>query len=117
MANLSAVHTGGSWTNDALTDTVQAFSGEGQIKRILFKSASVTIGTLADGAGTTQSVSVPGAALGDVVLVGINADAVDVLITAYVQAANTVEIRAQNESTAGRAIGAVTANILVFDVT
>lgn len=53
---------------------------------------------IADGAGTTFVVTVPGAAVGDFVETAWVADYLDVTVTAYVQAANTVEIRVQNES-------------------
>lgn len=55
-------------------------------------------GSLADGAGETLSISVPGAAIGDVVMVSLGVDISDQTLTAYVQAANTVEVRLQNES-------------------
>lgn len=55
-------------------------------------------GNLADGAGETKSVTVTGAALGDIVLVGPPYDMQDMLYCGYVQAADTVEIRIQNES-------------------
>lgn len=57
-------------------------------------------GNLADGAGeTSAAITVTGAALGDFVLVSAPYDLQDCIVTGYVQAANTVEIRLQNEST------------------
>ena len=54
--------------------------------------------SLIDAAGATSAgVSVPGAALGDFVLVAAPYDLQDITVTAYVQAANTVEVRVQNE--------------------
>ena len=53
---------------------------------------------LVDGAGETKSLTVTGAALGDFVLVSAPYDLQDMTVTGYVQAANTVEIRLQNES-------------------
>jgi len=56
-------------------------------------------GSLVDGAGeTSASITVTGAALGDFVMIAAPYDAQDLTITGYVQAANTVEIRIQNES-------------------
>ena len=55
-------------------------------------------GSLADGAGETLSISVPGAAIGDTVMVSAGVDISDMTLTAYVQAADTVEVRLQNES-------------------
>ncbi len=60
-------------------------------------------GNLADGAGETSgAITVAGAALGDFVLVSAPYDLQDCIATGYVQAADTVEIRLQNESTAVR---------------
>lgn len=68
----------------------------------LIAIASVTWdpASLADGAGETKSITVAGAALGDVVLVAPPYDMQDFVFSGYVQAADTVEIRIQNESTA-----------------
>lgn len=55
-------------------------------------------GSLADGAGETKVIGVTGAALGDFVMVSAPYDLQDMTVTAYVQAADTVEIRLQNES-------------------
>jgi hypothetical protein len=66
------------------------------------RHASVTWdpANLVDGAGETKSLTVAGAALGDLVLVAPPYDMQDFIFCGYVQAANTVEIRIQNESTA-----------------
>ena len=53
---------------------------------------------LADGAGETTSQTVTGAALGDIVLVSAPYDLEDLIVTCYVQSANTVEARLQNEN-------------------
>ena len=55
-------------------------------------------GSLADGAGETKSITATGAALGDYVMVSAPYDLQDMTVSAYVQAADTVEIRLQNES-------------------
>jgi parallel beta-helix repeat protein len=55
--------------------------------------------SLADGAGETRSVTVTGAALGDFAIVAAPYDLSHCTVTAFVQAANTVFIRLQNEST------------------
>jgi len=64
-------------------------------------TATVDPASLADGAGATTAVTVTGAALGDFVLVAAPYDLVDMTVSAYVQAANAVEIRVQNESGSG----------------
>ena len=67
---------------------------------VLFGSATVDVASLADGAGATSSgITVTGAALGDFVLFSHGVDLAGISATAYVQAADTVEVRFQNEST------------------
>jgi len=62
-------------------------------------SATLNAGSLADGAGETDTVAVPGVALGDMVLAcSFAVDLVGLSVTAYVSAANVVSIRVQNES-------------------
>jgi len=79
---------------------------------VLHKTASHTT-NLADGAGATVSVSVPGAALGDFVLVAPASDGLDLIYTGYVSAADTVEVRVQNES-GGAVNDDITINIMVL---
>lgn len=65
-------------------------------------TATVDPADLADGVGETiAAVSVSGAALGDYVVVAAPYDLQDLIVTAYVQAANVVEIRIQNENAGG----------------
>ena len=56
-------------------------------------------GDLADGAGETSSgQTVTGAVFGDYVMVSAPYDLQDLICTGYVQAADTVEVRIQNEN-------------------
>lgn len=68
--------------------------------KVLNGSATKDPSSLVDGAGETLSFTVTGAALGDYVMVAAPYDLVDVSVTGYVSAADTVEVRIQNESTA-----------------
>lgn len=68
------------------------------LEKTLYKEETINPSSLADGAGATVSVTVPGAVLGDFVMVSAPYDLQDVTVTGYVQAADTVEIRIQNES-------------------
>lgn len=61
-------------------------------------TATIDPVSLADAAGATNAVTVTGAALGDFILVAAPYDLVDLTVTAYVAAADSVEIRIQNES-------------------
>ena len=91
---------------EAVTTTTAEFrfmttTNTGTMPAMLTGSAAIDPGTIADGAGVTGAgITVTGAAMGDVVLIGAPYDVEDVTMTAWVQAANTVEIRWQNESTA-----------------
>jgi len=56
-------------------------------------------GSLVDGAGETDDVTVPGVALGDMVIgASLGVDLVGLTVTGYVSAANTIKFRIQNES-------------------
>lgn len=70
--------------------------------------------SLADGVGGTDTVAVPGVDLGDIVIgFSCGVDLVDTTVTAYVQAANAVEIRIQNESGAAPDLGSATWKMLI----
>jgi hypothetical protein len=70
--------------------------------------------SLADGAGVTTTVTVSGAAVGDLVVASYAGDLVGVLLTAYVSAANTVSVRFQNETTGTLDLGSATLRARVF---
>ena len=53
---------------------------------------------LVDGAGTTTTVTVTGAALGDLAFAAFSLDTQGITVTAWVSAVNTVSVRFQNES-------------------
>jgi hypothetical protein len=80
-------------------------SGDGA-KNVLFSgvlNATFTWdpASLVDATGATSSaVTVTGAAFGDFVMVAAPYDLQDMTVTAYVSAANTVEVRIQNEGAA-----------------
>lgn len=81
---------------------------------VLTASATVDMADTADGAGVTTSITVPGAALGDFVLASFGVDLVDTTVTAYVQAADTVEVRFQNESGSSVNLASTTMRVMVF---
>lgn len=61
--------------------------------------ATLDAGSLVDGAGETDDVTVSGVALGDMVIgASLGVDLVGLTVTGYVSAANTVKFRIQNES-------------------
>ena len=63
--------------------------------------ATLDAGSLVNGAGETDDVTVAGVALGDMVIgASLGVDLVGLTVTGYVSAANTVKFRIQNESEA-----------------
>lgn len=78
-------------------------------------TATIDPANLADGAGATfAAITVTGAAVGDAVIVYPPYDMEDTLYVGYVQAANTVEIRHQNESTGARDLASGTWEVAVI---
>ena len=62
-------------------------------------TATLNASSLADNVGETNTITVPGVKLGDIVMnVSMGVDVSGISITPYVSAANTVSIRFQNES-------------------
>ncbi len=100
-----------------LENLIDTLTCGGKLKGTIYKEVTIDVASLADGAGSTSAVTVRGAALGDLVLVSASVDLLDVTVTAYVQAANLVEIRFQNEAAATRDIASATYRILVLDMT
>lgn len=64
----------------------------------LVASATYDPASLADGAGATTTVSVPGAVMGDFAVASFSNDLQGITLTAYVSAVDTVSVRFQNES-------------------
>lgn len=61
-------------------------------------SATYDPPSLADGVGTTTTLTVTGAALGDFARCSFSVDLAGITVTCYVSSANTVSVRFQNES-------------------
>ena len=76
-------------------------------------SASVTPGTIANGASASFSETVAGAALGDLVTVAHGANLSGCIVSGYVSAANSVALVYANLSGGSQTPAAATANILV----
>lgn len=65
---------------------------------VLYGSAVYDAASLIDAAGATGTITVTGAALGDLANVSFGVDLQGITCTSYVSAANTVSFRLQNES-------------------
>lgn len=62
-------------------------------------SKTVDVASLVDGAGATNTVTAPGASLGDFCTVSMGVDLQGLLATCYISAANVISVRIQNETT------------------
>ncbi len=85
----------------------KAFNG-----KVLANSAVYDAASLADAAGATASVTVGGAKLGDFAFASLGVDNQDLIVTAYVSAADTVSVRLQQEN-AGSAVDLASTTIRV----
>lgn len=87
---------------------------QGAFSEMFFVSATLDSASTIDAAGETNTVAVPGVQLGDIVLgVSFGVDLVDLTVTAYVQAANAVEVRIQNESGATVDLASTTIKLVI----
>ena len=72
---------------------------QGMFQEMWKVTCTLDAASLADGAGESDTVAVPGVALGDMVLgFSTGVDRAGITITGYVSAADTVVLRVQNES-------------------
>ena len=96
-----------------------ALTAKGEVKKLMYFEATVDFASAADGVGeTVQLTGCNGVALGDVVIgVSISVDLQDMMLTGYVQAANVIEIRLQNESGSTVDLGSATVRVVVADAT
>lgn len=69
--------------------------------RMLIFSETYDAASTADGAGITNAIAAPGAALGDACVASIGVDVVDMTVTCNIVAADSAEVRMQNESGTG----------------
>ena len=87
---------------------------QGMFSEMWKVTGTLDAGSLADGAGETDTITVPGVALGDIVLgVSLGVDLAGLTITGYVSAADTVSLRVQNESTATVNLASTTVRVVV----
>ena len=102
----------------ATASAVVSRRGNDQFRGLFSDTWAVTCtlnaGSLVDGAGETDDVTVAGVALGDMVIgASLGVDLVGLTVTGYVSAANTVKFRIQNESGSTVNFAAATMKIVV----
>ena len=77
-------------------------------------SCTLDSASVSNGATATDTVAVPGVALGDMVIgASLGVDLVGLTVTGYVSAANTVKFRIQNESGSTADLASTTMKIVV----
>lgn len=77
-------------------------------------TATLNASSLADGVGETNTIAVPGVALGDMVLgISMGVDLQGISITGYVSVANVVSLRFQNESGGTLDLASTTVKVVV----
>jgi len=77
-------------------------------------AATWDVASLSDGVGETTTVTVPGASLGDFALASFSLDLQDMVMTAWVSAADTVSVRIQNESAGTKNLDSGTVRVAVI---
>lgn len=90
-----------------------------RVKEFLVGSKSETSSDLTVGAGDQEKVevTVTGAALGDIVIVAIDKDHADMIVSGYVSAADTVQVLVHNETAGSLTISQpYDINVLVIKV-
>jgi hypothetical protein len=102
----------------AAATAVVTRQGNDQFRGLFSDTWSVTctlnVDSLVDGAGTSDTVAVPGVVLGDIVLgISFGVDLAGVTATAYVSAANVVTIRLQNEAAATVDLASTTVDVII----
>ena len=102
----------------ATASAVVSRRGNDQFRGLFSDTWAVTCtlnaGSLVDGAGETDDVTVAGVALGDMVIgASLGVDLVGLTVTGYVSAAYTVKFRIQNESEATVNLDSATLRIVI----
>lgn len=80
-------------------------------------SVTYDAGSLADAAGVTTTVTVPGAVLGDACVPSLGVDAAGITVTCYISAASTASVRLQNESGGTLDLASTTLRVFVLKKT
>jgi hypothetical protein len=87
---------------------------QGMFSEMWKVTGTLNADSLSDGAGTSDTITVPGVALGDIVMgFSFGVSLAGVSATAYVSAADTVTIRIQNESAGTVDLASTTVRVVV----
>ena len=102
----------------AAATAVTVRQGNDQFRGLFSDTWSVVgtldVGSLVDAAGSSDTITVPGVALGDVVIgFSFGVSLAGITATAYVSAADTITIRVQNESAGTVDLASTTVRVVV----
>jgi hypothetical protein len=87
---------------------------QGLFDNLWTASGVIDFGSIADGDEASDTIAVPGVALGDIVLgVSASISAADLTITAYVSAANTVTVLVANNTGGAVDLASATYRVVV----
>ena len=87
---------------------------QGMFSEMWKATGTLNVASLADGAGSSDTITIPGVALGDMVLgSSFGVDLAGITVTAYVSAADTVTFRVQNESAGTVDLASTTVRVVV----
>ncbi|SRR5213078_5242865 len=89
-------------------------SADAQPKGVMVYSETYDAASTVDAAGITNTISAPGAVLGDFCLPSVSVDVVGMTLTCYISAAGVASVRMQNESTATVDLASSTWRVMVF---
>ena len=90
----------------------------GRVKGYFYYDGTLNVASLADGAGSSESITVTGVALGDMVIGrSMGVSTAGITVTADVSAANTVIVRFQNESGGAVDLASTTLRLIIADLT
>lgn len=96
-------------------ENILALADEGNIKRVLTGSASLNFGSIAANLVASLTITVNGAKVGDAVIVGAPSGLdSELTVMGFVSAANTVTVRAANNSAGAVDPDAATYNVVVI---
>lgn len=104
--------------NPILDAILQALTWGGKVEGVFVHVATIDPSNMADGADTTEELTVPGVRIGDSV-VGIvpGVDMDEITVTGYITADDTVELQFVNESGGAVNLGESDWTIVVYDLT
>lgn len=118
VTKLSTVGISHQVTDEKVAKLFELATRGGAIKGFWSVRCTLDAGSLNDAAGESDTIAVPGVALGDAVeFVSLGVDRAGITITGYVDAAGSVTLRVQNESGGTVNLASTVVRLVVLDLT